>query len=134
MWRAPRLKRWITLICGLFLLMGAATTGSLVSAQQKSACPKAPVPHLKSGSQAKILISTGKDIPGAALKSKPDHVSPVLRYLPLGSVVTVDDGPTCGDDGTNWWTVSLGDLKGYLDETNVKVYALQVFTGTAPDT
>src|SRR5579871_2271752 len=96
-----------------------------VRAQQAGACPKALTPRLKNGIQAKIVTASSPDIPYAFLKGQPDHVGPVLRYLPIGTVVNVVDGPACGSDGSNWWTVTLGNLKGLLAESNGRAYALE---------
>src|SRR5258708_1251040 len=128
-----RLKRWITIFCCLVVLLAAASADTSGRGQQGGGCPKALTPRLKKGSQAKIVTASSLDIPYAFLKAQPDHDGPVLRYLPIGGVVNVIDGPTCGSDGSNWWSITVGALKGVPAGSHGRSYALEPFTGTPPE-
>src|SRR3954451_19532602 len=102
---------------------------SPVHALQNPTCPNAAPPRLKAGTQASVVTAMNKNFPGGMLKDDTDRVSAVLRYLPLGTVVDVVDGPKCGKDGNNWYQVKLAGLTGYMQEASGKQYGLEAFTG-----
>src|SRR5262249_54310547 len=93
---------------------------------QTSACAKAAPARLAVGAKAEVVASSSKVMtyPTAFLKPDTTHTSSVLRYLPVGTVVDVTEGPKCGDDGNSWWKVKLGDLNGYIVEAIGKDYVL----------
>jgi len=106
----------------------AATTKPPAQADQ---CAKATPPRLKAGDRAKISKSSSPAFPGAYLKLNPGRVGPVLRYLPLNTVVDVVDGPRCGDDKGYWYQVKYGDLTAWIAEVVGKDYAIEPSTDPA---
>ncbi len=122
------MKRLIMTICILIVLMGAAAQ----TQAQSEECSRALAPHLKKGDQVQVTKPSSKEIPAAFLKVEAGRAAPVLRYLPVGTVVEVVDGPTCGDDRGYWWQVQLGELTGWMAEVSDKAYALEPATGPAP--
>jgi hypothetical protein len=94
-------------------------------------CSKAPAPRLKVGTTTLVAKPTMKDISAGLLKAGPDRTGPVLRYLPLGTVVDVVEGPTCGPDQNNWWKVKLANLSGWIVETTADGYLLEPSTQPA---
>ncbi|MEP7288762.1 MAG: hypothetical protein ABI947_23670 [Chloroflexota bacterium] len=125
------MKRWIIFLC-LFGVMLSVSSIKTTTLAQANPCEKTPTARLKAGTQARIVKPTSKDILGAFLKPQPDHITAVLHYLPIGTVVNVTDGPTCGSDGLYWYKVTLDKLEGYIAETSGKNYVMEPFTGTAP--
>lgn len=114
----------------LALLMGSGAPGAL--AQDADACSGLPESRLDKGGQASVVSATWPDIPGLFLKPQPSREGPVLRYLPLGTVVTLEDGPQCSFDGERWWQVTVGELKGWTTETSGETYLLEPFEGEPP--
>lgn len=108
-----------------------AQTQVATQAAPQNDCSKAPAPQLKTGAPAQVMKTIKDDVPGAMLKAGATHDGPVLRYLPVGTVVDVVDGPTCVID-TNWWKVKIADLSGWLIETSGQDYLLQPYTSTDP--
>lgn len=106
----------------------AATSAATVAA---GTCSKAPALRLKIGDMAQVTAPNITSLPGAFLKEQPDHLLPVLRYLPVSTVVQITDGPKCDKGGDQWWSVKLGDLKGWMTETSGQTYILTPATGTA---
>src|SRR5260221_4830141 len=88
---------------------------------------------LTANSKAQVAASSLKTFPypSAFLKKTADRTSSVLRYLGIGNVVDVVEGPTCAD-GSNWWKVNLTGLTGFIAETSGKDAVLVPFTGDAP--
>jgi hypothetical protein len=123
-------KRLLTIFCSFIVLANAAALQAPAQAQS-DACAKALAPHLKKGDPAQITKVSSKDIPGAFLKGDAGRAGPVLRYLPVGTVVQVVEGPKCGDDKGFWWQVKLGDLTGWMAEVSDKAYALEPSSGPA---
>ncbi len=115
--------------CILIVLMSALAVQSHTTAQA-NACSKALAPHLKKGDQVQVTKPSSKDFPGAFLKPDATHAGPVMRYLPMGTVVEVVDGPKCGEDKGYWYQVKVGDLTGWLAEAADNAYALE--PATAP--
>ncbi len=116
----------------LLAATGAPTTAATaIATSQADLCAKAPAPRLKIGDRAKINKPNSKDFPGAYLKLNPGQVGPVLRYLPLNTVVDVVDGPRCGDDKGYWYQIKYGDLTAWLAEVVGKDYALDPSTDPA---
>jgi hypothetical protein len=94
-------------------------------------CSKAPAPRLKVGATTLIARPIVKDIPAGLLKAGPDRTGPVLRYLPLGTVAEVVEGPTCGADQNHWWKIKLANLSGWIAETMADGYLLEPSTQPA---
>ncbi|HVO42075.1 MAG TPA: SH3 domain-containing protein, partial [Aggregatilineales bacterium] len=120
-------------IVGL-LMTGASGHGAAleaVSTPRPPSCTSAPKPHLEKGFPAQVTKQVSADLPGAYLKAEPTHNGPVLRYLPIDTVVKVVDGPKCGTDKNWWWQVKLSDdLTGWLVEASAGNYLLEPFTDT----
>ena len=110
----------------------APTTAALTQApSQADQCAKASPPRLKAGDRAKISKPSSPVFPGAYLKLNPDRVGPVLRYLPLNTVVDVVAGPRCGADKGYWYQVKYGDLTAWVAEVVGKDYAIDLSTDPA---
>ena len=122
------MKRLIILACCLALVAGVGPA----QAQQNN-CSKAPAPRIKATGFAKVVQVPNKDFMGDLLKARPDEVSPVVRYLPVGTVVNVQEGPQCGADGNNYYKVALGNLTGYLAESYGRSYVLEPAAAAGPD-
>ena len=116
----------------LLAATGAPTTAATAKATSSAdLCAKASAPRLKIGDRAKISKPNSKDFPGAYLKTDSGQAEPVLRYLPLNTVVDVVDGPRCGDDKGYWYQIKYGDLTAWLAEVVGNDYALDPSTDPA---
>ncbi len=129
------MKRWIIVACLLFISFTLAVA-PIYALQAPTPtpgpdCSKAPVSKLTPNSKALIVSPTDKKFayPSAFLKVNADSVSPVLRYLPLGTVVDVVEAPKCGDGNANWVKVKLANLTGYIAETSGKDYVMTPYAG-----
>src|SRR5260221_7671345 len=122
-------KRWITSICLTGLISVNLLLGVYPGYAQAACAPT----KLAANSKAQVATSSLKTFPYPSdfLKKSADRTSPVLRYLGVGNVVDVVEGPTCAG-GSNWWKVKLTGLTGYIAETNGKDTVLVPFTGDAP--
>src|ERR1041385_5270482 len=113
-WRFSPVKRWISLCCLLFISfsMSLAPIYALQTPTPGPDCSKAPASKLKPDDTALVVSPTDKKsaYPSGFLKAKPDTTSPVLRYLPLGTVVSVVEAAQCGDGNANWIKVKLANL------------------------
>jgi hypothetical protein len=120
----------IVLLAAMSLaLLMAVVFPAKTQAQDSDPCDGLPESRLETGGQASVVSSTWPDLPGLFLKPEPVRGGPVLRYLPLGTVVTIDDGPTCSLEGERWWQVTVGELKGWTTETSGQTYLLEAFEG-----
>jgi hypothetical protein len=117
--RHGAVKRSLIKIFSLLFLLTVVHITQTPAQAQANPCAGAPAPHLKTGIQVQITKPTSKDFPGAYLKAEPGRSGPVLRYLPVGTIVDVTDGPRCGSDKGYWWRVKLGDLAGWMAEVPV---------------
>ncbi|MFN8420881.1 MAG: hypothetical protein U0528_16810 [Anaerolineae bacterium] len=88
-------------------------------------CENAPALQLKPGQQAKVVALNDPVLPGAMLKPQPDPEAPVIRYLPLDTPITVLHGPECDVSDSQWWFVQVGNLQGWLTETQGQTYILE---------
>jgi hypothetical protein len=126
-------KRLIMLLCLTLTAFIFAVSGDALTVRAQgtpdSVCAAAPAARLKKGDKAKIINPNAKDLPGGFIKVNADRVSPVLRFLPVGTVVDVLDGPICGPEGDRWFSVKIGDVTGYMAEANGKEFALEPFSG-----
>jgi hypothetical protein len=126
------LKRLTLAITSCLLLgIGAMSIPLPVLAQDTtptpSPCANAPASRLTPNATAKIIDISGIDAttPGAYLKPAATHLGPVLRYLPVGTVLTVTEGPVCDEDGEQWWKTTIGDITGWVTETSGLRYILE---------
>lgn len=122
------------LIGGLFalgLIFGVATPGG-AQTPEVDPCVGMPESRLKDGALAKIIELNDPRFPGGYFKATPSHLGPVLRYLSVGTVVSVHDQPACDAEGERWWKVKLGPLDGWMVETSGDRYFLEPFEGEAP--
>jgi len=123
------LRRLIAIVCTLCMVWALlAQTPTPVVAQSDDPCAKLPASKLKDGDKARVAKLNDSRVPGGYLKGDASTLGPVLRYLPIGTVVTVSDKPTCTTDGNRWWKASLGDLKGWMIESAFTDFLLEPFT------
>jgi len=123
-------------LIGMLILLSTPLGGA--QAAQVDTCFGLPASRLVPGVLAEVVgRSARKDIaPGGAwLKPDASRTSPVLRYLPQGAVVKIQENsqPLCTVDGDRWWAASYGDVRGYVTETVDQRYVLAPFSGPAPD-
>lgn len=116
----------------LLALALASGSPAVVRAQDADLCSGLPESKLEKGGRASVVSATYPDLPGLFLKPEPSRQGPVLRYLPLGTVVTLEDGPQCSAEGERWWQVAVGELKGWVTETSGQTYLLEPFEGEPP--
>jgi hypothetical protein len=107
------------------------TPTPLVATVPENVCENAPALQLRLGQQAKVVASNDPNLPGAQMKAQPDFTLGVGRYLPVDTVVTVADGPTCDDQQNQWWKVRVGQLEGWVTETFGSTYILEPLEGDA---
>ncbi len=105
----------------------AATAPALRPTPTTDPCKGAPKLKLKAGTQAIVAKATDEVLPGAFLKPEPSRLGPVLRYVPIGTVLDVVAGPRCSEDGGQWWSVKIGDLTGWMMETSEVDYILDPY-------
>ncbi|HRE48185.1 MAG TPA: hypothetical protein PLD47_10710 [Aggregatilineales bacterium] len=114
------------------VLFWAMVGSNLPTRAQNSDCDGLPESRLADGGMALVVGSNSPFIPGAYLKPDPAIQAPVLRYLPMGTVLTVSGEFTCTFEGGRWWQGQLGDLKGWIAESVGVDYVLEPFTGEVP--
>jgi hypothetical protein len=129
-------KRWIIALClSLICLSLIPIYAQAPTPTPGPDCSKTPVSKLAVNGKALVVSPTDKKFayPSGLLKVKADNISPVLRYLPLGTVVDVVEAAQCGAGNANWVKVKLANVTGYMAETSGKDYVLTPYAGlTAP--
>lgn len=130
-----RLRSVILLAC---LLMAAIGPRAAAQTNDPNLCAGLPDARLRAGGQAKVVAGNSTrdpGPPGAYLKTEPLRVGPVIRYLPLDTVISIreDVPPQCTLDGDRWWPVELDKLQGWMTESSGQNYVLEPFEGQAPE-
>jgi hypothetical protein len=120
------MKRLIA-AASILVLAAMLFPAAVASRAQEDPCTGLPETRLADGALARVIGQSMSDIPGLFLKPEASHIGPVLRYLPLGSVVSVSGEPQCTLDGERWWRVTLDTLRGWVVESSGEDYLLEPF-------
>ena len=75
-------------------------------------CPRAPTQQLIVGGRA--YVCTGSD--SVMMRAGPDQSYEITRRVPTGSIVSVLDGPRCGDGFSWWYTQAESGATGWMAE------------------
>jgi hypothetical protein len=128
-----KLLRLSALCCVLCALcIGLAFSFGTAGAQEADLCAGLPEARLADGALAKITSPSDPRFPGGYLKPRPARAGPVLRYLPVGTVLRIYDKPTCTAEGERWWQTQIDTLRGWMIETSGPEYFMEPFTGEPP--
>jgi hypothetical protein len=122
-----KFSRWAIPLLLVASLLPATT--ATPSHAQDDLCATLPPSQLTAGGFANVVGANSLKIPGAYLKPEASRKGPVLRYLPTGTVVSLEETTQCTADGDRWWRVKIGDLSGWMTESTGPSYVLE----PAPD-
>lgn len=118
----------MTAAASILVLAAMLFVAGVETRAQEDPCTGLPETRLADGALARVIGQSMSDIPGLFLKPEASHIGPVLRYLPLGSVVSVSGEPQCTLDGERWWRVALETLSGWVVESSGEEYLLEPFS------